>query len=253
MHLFKENMKLTGQLKLLEYDCSLTCLTNFTCSYRKAYAMLVSAPGVVAQATAEVIQDTTPENPDNYPEITYWHKHVQLDKKNRQLEFTKASPGHKSKSKSKGKNIAFWHFQHRDGTVLDYKEVKSICKDSKKIWRKLCNKYGPIGVPWTTISPDRQLEFYIKIEAKYPLLRLCENHYKAESISFSDYSHWYDKRFPSGDEPAPTRVCKHSHTTKSRKGPCPVKKAQDLKKAQGSGNLSSEYSSSDDSSGQIIQ
>ncbi|KAN0125372.1 hypothetical protein V8E53_015562 [Lactarius tabidus] len=99
MHLFKENMKLTGQLESLE----------------KAYAILASAPGVVAQATAEVIQDTTPENPNDYPDITYWCKH-------------------------------------------------------------------------------------------------------------------------------------RSHTTKSHKGPCPAKKAQDLKKAQGSGNSSSEYSSSDDSS-----
>jgi hypothetical protein len=202
----------------------------------------------VAQATAEVIQDTTPENPDDYPDITYWCKRVQLDEKNRQLEFAKSSPGRKRKRKSKGKNVAFWHFQHRDGTVLDYEEVKSIRKDSKKIWRKLCNKYGPIGAPWTTISPDRQLEFYIKIEAKYPLLQLCENHYKAKSISFSNYSHWYDKRFPSGDEPAPAQVRKCSRTTKSHKGPRPAKKAWDLKKAQGSGNSSSEYSSPDDSS-----
>lgn len=54
----------------------------------------------------------------------------------------------------------------------------------------MCAKYGPIGAPWTTIFSDQQLEFFIKIEHKYPLLHHCNNHYKAESIAFSDYSHW---------------------------------------------------------------
>ena len=54
----------------------------------------------------------------------------------------------------------------------------------------------------TTISLDRQLEFYVKIEEKFPILRLCEYHYKAETIAFSDYSHWYDTRFPFNGEEA---------------------------------------------------
>jgi hypothetical protein len=118
--------------------------------------MLVSAPRAGAQVTAKVIQDTAPENPDNYPKITYWRKQVQLDEKNRRLEFAKTKLGSKCKCKSKGKNIAFWHFQYSNGTVLNYDEVKAIRKDSKKIWRKMCDKHGPIGTPWMTISPDRQ-------------------------------------------------------------------------------------------------
>jgi hypothetical protein len=133
-------------------------ITNIvSCPHRKVYATLASAPGARAQVTAKVIQDTTPKNPDDYPTITYWHKRVQLDKKNRWLEFTKTKPGSKRKCKSKGKNIAFWHFQYSDSTVLNYDEVKAIRKDSKKIWRKMCNKHGPIGVPWTTISPDQHV------------------------------------------------------------------------------------------------
>jgi hypothetical protein len=42
------------------------------------------------------------------------------------------------------------------------------------------------------MDPGHQLELFIKIEAKFLILRLCDNHYKAESIAFSDYSHWYD-------------------------------------------------------------
>ena len=30
----------------------------------------------------------------------------------------------------------------------------------------LCDKYGPIGSPWSTVSPKHQLKFYLKIKAK---------------------------------------------------------------------------------------
>jgi hypothetical protein len=107
---------------------------------------------------------------------------------------------------------------------------------------------------------NRQLEFYIRIEAKHPFLRLCENHYKSESISFSDYSHWYDKRFPSGDTPEPARVCKHLCTASPVKSPQetrpakkarpvkeapPAKEALPTKEAPDDGNLSSDDLSSD--------
>ena len=148
----------------------------------------------------EVIEDTTPENPKDYPKISYWRKRTYLDEKNRRQEFSKSgqASGRKRKRKT-GKNVSFWHFQHADGTVLDPEDIKEIRRESKKIWRGMCERYGPIGAPWTTISPNRQMEFYVKIEDKFPILRLGENHYKADTIAFSDYSHWYNKRYP--DDP----------------------------------------------------
>jgi hypothetical protein len=70
--------------------------------------------------------------------------------------------------------------------------------------------------------------------AKHPFLWLCENHYKAESISFSDYSHWYNKQFPSGDTPEPTQVHKRLCTASPVKSPQethPAKKARPTKEA----------------------
>jgi hypothetical protein len=136
-HLCASSRKISSSLvnsKRLSTTILLHRITNtVSCPHRKAYATLASAPRAGAQVTAKVIQDTAPKNLDNYPTITYWHKRVQLDKKNRRLEFTKTKPGSKRKHKSKGKNIAFWHFQYSDGTVLNYDEVKAIRKDSKKI------------------------------------------------------------------------------------------------------------------------
>ena len=36
-----------------------------------------------------------------------------------------------------------------------------------------------------------KLEFCLRVEAKFPLLRFCSNHYKANAIAISDYTHWY--------------------------------------------------------------
>ena len=61
----------------------------------------------------------------------------------------------------------------------------------------MCKRFRPFGAPWMTISPTHQLEFYIKIRAKFPILWLGENPYKANMITFSDYLHWYDKQYPN--------------------------------------------------------
>lgn len=138
MCLFKQNLQITGQLEALE----------------KAYTTLVSAQGASHHATEE-IRDTTPENPENYPKITYWRKCTHLDERYRWEEFTKSGEvprcrGRKSQAESK--DVAFWHFQHADGTMITHEEQLKIQAKSKKIWATQCEK-GTIGSPWTTVSP----------------------------------------------------------------------------------------------------
>jgi hypothetical protein len=45
--------------------------------------MIAAAQGASPHANMEVIEDTAPENPDDYPKITYWCKRAHLDEKNR--------------------------------------------------------------------------------------------------------------------------------------------------------------------------
>ena len=87
--------------------------------------MLTSSPlGAKSITTVEVVEYTPPGNPKDFPNIMSWYKHTYLDEKNRQFKFNKWSQ-HKG-CKNKCKNVAFWHLQHQDSTVLNYKEVKSI-------------------------------------------------------------------------------------------------------------------------------
>ena len=92
---------------------------------RKVYNIIISKQTASPHAMEEVIEDTNPENPQDYLNIIYWCKHMYLDKKNRWQEFSKLCQASRCKCKCKNnKNVVFWHFQHTDGTVLDPDNVK---------------------------------------------------------------------------------------------------------------------------------
>ena len=77
--------------------------------------------------SVEVIRDTMPEKREDYPEIAYWKKKVQLAEKGRRSEFAKsgkASTRSGPKDKNNNDNVSFWHLQHPDGTVLNKDEVR---------------------------------------------------------------------------------------------------------------------------------
>ncbi|KAI9428728.1 hypothetical protein H4582DRAFT_2066602 [Lactarius indigo] len=110
-----------------------------------------------------------------------------------------------------GENRQFWFLEYEDGTMLDGHEVANIQAYSREIWASMCDKYGPIGQPWGKVKPWRHREYWRRVEAKYPILRLCDSHYKANSIPTIDYTHWYQMRYPNNETPTDS-VRKRSHT-----------------------------------------
>ena len=154
---------------------SLCGTTNtVSCSYRKAYAMLATGLRATHNVIMDNIQDTVPLDPNDYPAIKYWWKCEHRKEWNRREEFKAGREprhrGHKPKSECDDKNVDFWHFQHDNSTEMGGKDLGKVRAETKRIWRMLCDKYGPIGSPWSTVSPKHQLKFYLKIEAKFPLL-----------------------------------------------------------------------------------
>ena len=113
------------------------------------------------------------EDSNLYPHIYFWMKKLHLEERARHAEFARSDKalGRKGrKHNSTNENLSFWHFEHPDGMVLDGNKVRSIRRELKKIWRELCERYGPEEAPWLTISLTCQLKFYIKIEEKFPIL-----------------------------------------------------------------------------------
>ncbi|KAF8264151.1 hypothetical protein EI94DRAFT_1806201 [Lactarius quietus] len=154
-------------------------------SIEKAYDELVASHGTMPHVQTEELQEPTPKEPEGYPDIDYWYKCDQLDEWKRREEFKSNNratvDSRRGPKPETDDNVAFWHFQHKDGTVLDGEEIRKIWKEAKIQWKLLSDKYGDIGSLWTTD------------EDKFPLLRLCNDHYKALTITYADYSHWYLK------------------------------------------------------------
>ncbi|KAF8268672.1 hypothetical protein EI94DRAFT_1800193 [Lactarius quietus] len=162
-------------------------------SLEKAYNKLVASRGTTPNVATEDLEEPTPsKDRANYPNIIYWYKHEQLAERRRH-EQDRLLNGALSANRWANENVMFWFLQHSDSTVLDGGEVRKICAKAKSQWLTLCKKYGDVGSPWTNVSPNYQLEFFIKMEHKFPLLRLCDGHYKTEAVAFADYSHWHSK------------------------------------------------------------
>jgi hypothetical protein len=80
--------------------------------------------------------------------------------------------------------------------MVDGKTATKLRAKAKEIWAEMCKDHGPMGLPWTKIPAKRRVEFCIKLESKFLVLRLCTDHYKANTVATSDYSHWYQSRYP---------------------------------------------------------
>jgi hypothetical protein len=144
--------------------------------------------------------------------MMYWYKDNRQDEKARREAYDKENdiqrlPGRSSDPEPK--NMSFWFLQNVDETMVDGKTATELWAKAKEIWAEMCKDHGPMGLPWKKIPAKQRVEFCIKLESKFPVLCLCTDHYKANTVTTSDYSHWYKSHYPE-TEAAPktdTRKC----------------------------------------------
>jgi hypothetical protein len=158
------------------------------------------------------IEDTLPLNVENYPTIKFWYKQQRRKETTRCRKLEQPNSRHDSQDE----NVYFWFLQNVDGMVVDSDVVTSLWAEAKVIWTGMCDKYGPMGLPWSSVPAKRRLEFWLKLERVYPFLRLCTNHYKANAVATRDYTHWYKAQF------SPTRAL-HSSLQKRGRVTKPVR------------------------------
>ncbi|KAF8267776.1 hypothetical protein EI94DRAFT_1700763 [Lactarius quietus] len=144
-----------------------------------------------------VIQDSTPEKECDHPNITFWHKKAFLLERTRRRVSKKLCTG---TGRDRKNNVTFWFLQHEDGSVLSKSHISDMQGKARQCWAKLSKKYGPLGLPWSSVHPMWQLEFCIALERHYPLLRLCDNHYKAKVFTHEAYTHWFKANYPPSQD-----------------------------------------------------
>jgi hypothetical protein len=85
-----------------------------------------------------------------------------------------------------------WYLEDDSGRMLTPREVKSIRKSARRIWRVFYEESsGTLPSPWGHVHLQIQSRFYEEIESKYPILRLCHAHWKACKLCTQGYSQWY--------------------------------------------------------------
>jgi hypothetical protein len=158
-----------------------------------------------------VIEETLPLNVKDFPAIKFWYKNQRHKENGRRQNARQNNIGRSSRHASQDENLAFWFLQNVDGTIVDSDIVTSLQAEAKLIWSGMCNEYGPIGLPWSSVPAKRCLEFWLKLECVYPFLRLYANHYKADAVATRDYTPWYNALFRKR-----RRATKPVHVQKSR-------------------------------------
>ena len=86
----------------------------------------------------------------------------------------------------------------------------------------MSNKYRSMSLLWSSILPEQQLKFWIKLEHKFPFLCMCAHHYKANMVAMSDYTHWHKQRFPDTSNTG-TGLNLSSSSSRSHKHRCSSK------------------------------
>jgi hypothetical protein len=102
--------------------------------------------------------------------------------------------------------------------MVDGKTATELQAKAKEIWAEMCKDHGPMGLPWTKIPAKQRVEFCIKLESKFPVLHLCADHYKANTVATSDYSHWYKSCYPETEAAAKTDTGKCQRSAKPVRG-----------------------------------
>ena len=150
----------------------------------------------MSDVTMDMPEEPEPLRREDYPQITYWYKHERQEERKRRKsqKESEQQPSNALRGPGRaaaGENVSFWFLQNVDGTEIDghtLTELRAVCRDT---WATIAKKRGDLGLPWRCVCPMHKLEFFLRVEAKFPLLRFCSNHYKANAIATSDYTHWY--------------------------------------------------------------
>ncbi|KAH8989749.1 hypothetical protein EDB92DRAFT_1817051 [Lactarius akahatsu] len=193
MRIYSEYTKVSASLTTLEYRISFPSLQVFwLISHRKAYENLVTnlKNEPITQATMTSAYSTGPPalDPALHPLVTLWTWRAFSKEAKARDEF-QPTVNAEGEPESKG----FWFLQQTDGSMVDIATVTRMRSASKKSWATMKNKYKTLPPTWMNFTPAMQMEFYLDIESQFPFLRLCEDHYKAQKIGTTDYSHWYKR------------------------------------------------------------
>ena len=135
----------------------------------------------------------------DYPLVKFWEKkswkNFSSTRKDASEVETKAGARGGTRS-SRGENVMMLYVEDASGTPIDGNIASGMRDLARSIWRSLYER-GIAPETWGQATKEVREEYFQDMESNYPVLRLCDNHWKANSLATTIYSQWYktyDKR-----------------------------------------------------------
>ena len=140
----------------------------------------------------------------DFPDINFWTKGDWLNFKNKGKDSsvlgTTGGPRGGTRC-AQGTNVSMQYLEDVDGEVIDGRLAADIREFARKIWARFYSK-GKAPPKWGEAMMDLEDRYTSKIERRWPVLRYCENHWKAQRIAIDNYPQWYKtySKKKSGEE-----------------------------------------------------
>jgi hypothetical protein len=136
-----------------------------------------------------------PLSQDDYPLVKYWEKKAWKSvsgtrKDTSEVQTTTSSRG--GTRSSKGENVMMLYIEDANGLPVDGNIASDMRDFARCIWRSLYER-GLAPSTWGQATMQVRDEFCREMEREYPVLRFCDNHWKANALATAIYSQWYSK------------------------------------------------------------
>jgi hypothetical protein len=129
----------------------------------------------------------------DYPLVKFWErkvwKSVAVTRKDTSEVESKGSSRGGTRS-SKGENVMMLYIEDTNGLPIDGSLASGMRDFARCIWRSLYER-GIAPETWGKATKEVREEFCREMESEFFVLRLCDNHWKANALATTVYSQWY--------------------------------------------------------------
>jgi hypothetical protein len=125
----------------------------------------------------------------DYPQVKFWTKEEWDNHKSR-IKDASGLNGKGPERSSKGLNTTALYIENEDGTPVPGATVGQMRGVARTVWIDLFDR-GKAPLSWGKASLEARNLYHSELERRWGLLRLCENHWKADALATANYSQWY--------------------------------------------------------------
>ena len=124
---------------------------------------------------------------EGYPLVSYWYRH-EWNNESSQV----AHIGTQGKTRAaQGENVSLKFIKNEDEKVIDGFRATAMRRFARELWAGL-NSVGKAPKTWGKVDAAVAAQYRNEMEQKFPELRLCDNHWKADLIATLNYPSWYN-------------------------------------------------------------